>query len=156
VTSQAAFGPPFFRAQGDAPLCKCVVEVFRMKSAATLKGCVLIAAALPAAGCATQQMYEGPRLAKDELAVVRADPVFSAGAPVQLRLRQVDGREVSISTSKVELPPGAHKLLVDCRIAESGSVGRFTVEADLEAGGHYRLVANTTARKCEAVELIGD
>ena len=41
-------------------------------------------------------------------------------------------------------------------VAESGSVRRFTVEADLEAGGRYRLVANATARNCEAVELIGD
>ena len=101
-------------------------------------------------------MYEGPPLAKDERAIVRADPVVSAGAPVQLRLRQVDGQDVGLSSSKVELPPGKHTLLVDCRIAESGSVGRFTVEAELEAGGHYRLVANTTARKCEAVELMGD
>jgi hypothetical protein len=130
VTSQAAFGPPFFP--------------------------VALASAILLAGCGTQRMYEGPPLAKDERAIVRADPVVSAGAPVQLRLRQVDGQDVSLSASKVELPPGTHKLLVDCRIAESGSVGRFTVEAELEAGGHYRLVANTTARKCEAVELIGD
>jgi hypothetical protein len=53
-------------------------------------------------------------------------------------------------------PPGSHSLLVDCRIAESGSVRRFTVEARLEAGRRYRLVANATARNCEAVELIGD
>src|SRR5262245_11878829 len=101
-------------------------------------------------------MYEGPPLAKDERAIVRADPVVSAGAPVQLRLRPVDGEDVGFSASKVELPPGKHTLLVDCRIAESGLVGRFTVEADLDAGGRYRLVANTSARKCEAVELIGD
>jgi len=130
VTSQAAFGPPFFP--------------------------IAILSAFLVAGCGTQRMYEGPPLAKDERAIVRADPVVSAGSPVQLRLRQVDGQEVGLSSSKVELAPGKHKLLVDCRIAESGSVGRFTVEVELEAGGHYRLVANTTARKCEAVELIGD
>jgi hypothetical protein len=33
---------------------------------------------------------------------------------------------------------------------------RFTVEADLEAGARYRLVADTTARNCEAVALVGD
>jgi len=130
VTSQAAFGPPFF------PVA-----------------CVLV---LLVAGCGTQRMYEGAPLARDERAIVRADPVVSAGSPVQLRLRQVDGKEVGLSSSKVELPPGKHTLLVDCRVAESGSVGRFTVEAELDAGGHYRLVANTSARKCEAVELIGD
>jgi hypothetical protein len=87
---------------------------------------------------------------------VRADPVVSAGAPVQIRLRRVNEREVRLSASRVELPPGKHQLLVDCRVAESGSMRRFTVEEDLEAGGRYRLVADTTARNCEAVALVGD
>ncbi len=129
MTSQAAFGPPFFPAA--------------------------LAAAL-IAGCATQRLYDGPPLPADERAIVQADPVVSAGLPVQLRLRLVDGREVGLMASKAELPPGAHALLVDCRVAESGSVRRFTVEAELEPGGHYRLVAQASARNCEAVELIAD
>ena len=88
---------------------------------------------------------------------MRADPVVSAGAPVQVRLRQVDGREVGLAASQVELPPGKHEFLVDCRVAESGSVRRFTVEAaSSKPGGRYRLVADATARNCEAVALIGD
>jgi hypothetical protein len=129
VTSQAAFGPPFF------PL--------------------LVAAALVAA-CATERAYEGPPLPATERAIVRADPVVSAGSPVQVRIRKVDGRDVGMAASNVELPPGPHAIVVDCRVAESGSVRRFTVEADLAAGGRYRLVAEATARNCEAVELIGD
>jgi hypothetical protein len=113
-------------------------------------------AAMLLSGCATQRLYDGEPLPSDQSAVVRADPVVSAGAPVQVRLRAVDGHEVSISTGKVELAPGKHTFMVDCRVAESGSVGRFTVESELDAGGHYRLVADTSARKCEAVELIGD
>ncbi len=135
MTSQAAFGPPFF------PRCLRVLALL---------------AAMLASGCATDRLYEGPPLPAAERAIVRADPVVSAGLPVQLRLRSVDGREVGLSASKVELAPGKHSLLVDCRVAESGSVRRFTVEAELEAGGRYRLVANATARNCEAVELIGD
>ena len=87
---------------------------------------------------------------------MRADPVVSAGLPVQLRLRQVDGRDVALSSSAVELAPGAHKFLVDCHVEESGSVRRFVVQAELDAGGRYRLVANASTRNCEAVELIGD
>jgi len=87
---------------------------------------------------------------------VRADPVVSAGLPVQLRLRQVDGREIGLSSSAVELAPGAHTFLVDCRVEESGAVNRFVVEEELEPGGRYRLVANASARNCEAVELIAD
>ncbi len=108
------------------------------------------------AGCTTERAYEGPPLAKDERAIVRADPVVSAGAPLQVRLRQVDGREVGLTASQVELPPGKHAFLVDCRVAETGSVRRFTVSAELDAGGRYRLVADATARNCEAVALIGD
>ena len=127
MTSQAAFGPPFFP---------------------------VVAALL--VGCATERAYDGPALPAGERATVRADPVVSAGLPVQLRIRSVDGREVGLSASKVELPPGSHVLLVDCRVAESGSVRRFTVEADLESGRRYRLAAEATARNCEAVRLIDD
>jgi hypothetical protein len=127
VNSQAAFGPPFF------PLLAALI-----------------------AGCATERAYEGPRLPAGERAVVRADPVVSAGLPVQVRIRRADGRDVGLSASKVELPPGKHTLVVDCRVAESGAVRRFTLEEELEAGGRYRVVANATARNCEAVALIGD
>ena len=108
------------------------------------------------AGCATERAYEGPPRPAGEVATVRADPVVSAGLPVQTRIRSVDGREVGISASKVALPPGRHVLLVDCRMAESGSVRRFTVEAELDAGRRYRLEAQTSARNCEAVRLIDD
>jgi hypothetical protein len=139
VTSQAAFGPPFFQGR------------FRLLPPATAALLLMLAT-----GCATERLYEGPPLPAGERAIVRADPVVSAGLPVQLRLRLVDGHRVGLAASRVELPPGTHGLLVDCRIAESGSVRRFSVEAELEAGGHYRLVAETTARNCEAVELIAD
>lgn len=118
-------------------------------------GTILAVAAL-LAGCATVRLYDGPPLAPDERAIVRADPAVSAGLPVQVRLRRVNDREVRISANRVELPPGKHQILVDCRVEESGSVRRFTVEADLEAGGRYRLVANASARNCEAVALIPD
>jgi hypothetical protein len=122
----------------------------------TLRPGTIVALVALLAGCATERFYDGRTLAPEDLAIVRADPVVSAGLPVQIRLRRVNEREVRFATSRVELPPGKHSLLVDCRVAESGSMRRFTVEADLEAGGRYRLVADTTARNCEAVALVGD
>jgi len=136
VTSQAAFGPPFFPRH-------------HLALAASL-----VAASL--ASCATERFYEGPPLPKADRAIVRADPVMSAGLPVQLRLRQVDGRDVALSSSAVELAPGPHEFLVDCRVEESGSVRRFAIETVLDAGGRYRFVAKASTRNCEAVELIGD
>ena len=85
MTSQAAFGPPFFHAS--------------------------FVAALLLAGCTTERAYEGPPLAADQRAIVRSDPVVSAGAPLQVRLRQVDGRDVGLTASQVELPPGKHRRL---------------------------------------------
>lgn len=110
--------------------------------------------ALLLSGCVTTRVYDGPPLPASERAIVRADPAVSAGLPVQVRLRQVDGRDVSLQTSAVELAPGAHELLVDCRVVESGAVGRFDLEVELVAGGEYRLVATATGRNCEAVQLI--
>ncbi len=105
-------------------------------------------------GCVTTRGYDGPPLPVSERAIVRADPAFSAGLPVQLRLRQVDGRDIPLQTSAVELAPGAHALLVDCRVAESGAVARFDLEVELAADAEYRLVATATVRNCEAVQLI--
>lgn len=110
--------------------------------------------ALLLAGCVTTRVYDGPPLPASERAIVRADPAVSAGLPVQVRLRQVDGRDISLQTSAVELAPGTHELLVDCRVAESGAVGRFDLEVELAAGAEYRLVATATGRNCEAVRLI--
>jgi hypothetical protein len=117
---------------------------------------LLAVAALLAAGCATQRLYDGEPPPPGQTAIVRADPVVSAGLPVQVRIRRVNGRDVSLSTSRVELPAGRHEILVDCRVAETGSVRRFTVAAELEPGRRYRLEAETTARNCEAVQLLDD
>jgi hypothetical protein len=114
----------------------------------------ILVVALLSSGCVTSRVYDGPPLPASERAIVRADPAISAGLPVQLRLRQADGRDISLQTSAVELPPGAHALLVDCRVAESGAVRRFNLEVDLAAGAEYRLVATATAKNCEAVQLI--
>ena len=136
MNSQAAFGPPFFRRRS--------AQMMRMAMALAL---VLTAA------CTTQQI-DTAALPREESAIVRADPAFSAGLPVQLRLRKADSRKISFHASSVELPPGHHSLLVDCRVLESGVTRRFVVEADLEAGREYRLVARASARNCDAVELI--
>ena len=110
-----------------------------------------VALAAWAAGCATSLAPES--VPAGERAIVHADLVLSAGLPVRVLLRQVDGRRMPAGASSVELAPGPHAFLVDCRIAETGSVQRFSVQGELVAGTRYRLVATTSARKCEAVEL---
>ena len=135
--SQAAFGPPFFRWLGH----------YRMR--------MLLAIAFAAIAACTTQHIDTTAGSRGQSAIVRADPAFSAGLPVQVRLRKAGDRKISFHASAVELPPGHHSLLVDCRVLESGVTRRFMVEADLEAGREYRLVARATAQNCDAVELIG-
>ena len=137
MNSQAAFGPPFFHCCGG--------RTMRM---------LVSLAALACTACATERAYPGPALPPGERAIVHADPAFSAGLPVQLRLRRAGDREVPLRASSVELPPGRQTLLVDCRVQESDATRRFVVEAELEAGAEYRLVAQASARYCDAVELV--
>ena len=111
-------------------------------------------AVVACAACTTERAYRGYALPRAEVAIVRADPAFSAGLPVQVRLRRAGDRDVPLQASAVELPPGHQTLLVDCRMQQSGETRRFVVEAELEAGAEYRLVAQASARNCDAVELV--
>lgn len=112
-------------------------------------------AALIATGCATGQSYEGERLARDEVAKISGDLRVTAGAPVTVILRKVDGYELGIGENSVEVLPGKRQLLVDCRIAETSSTTRLSIEAEVYAGERYRLVAQTGPglRECASVSL---
>jgi len=107
-------------------------------------------------GCMTQQGYEGPKLPPDQVAHIAGDLRVTAGAPLSLILRQVDGNTLSVGQNSVEVLPGKHELLVDCQIAETKSVSRHAITVEVYAGERYRLVAETAAglRGCNEVALI--
>lgn len=112
-------------------------------------GCALLVA------CGTGRSYEGPRRPPDEVARIIGDFRVTAGSPVTVILLKVDDYEVSLSDNSVEVLPGTHKLLVECRVAETKSVSRFTIEAEVYEGARYRLVPHIAPgmRGCSAVEL---
>ena len=105
------------------------------------------------AGCMTQQAYDGPKLARDEVAHISGDLRFTAGAPVSALLRQVDGRALSISQSGVDVDPGSHELLVDCVVRETGSTSRFSLDVDVIAGRRYRLVPEARRRPADLARI---
>lgn len=107
------------------------------------------------AGCGTARVYDGERREPDEVARIIGDYPITAGAPVTVTLRQVDDRKVGLGENAVEVLPGVHRLLVDCRIAETERVSRHFIDADVYAGRRYRLVAETSAglRECTSVSL---
>lgn len=107
-------------------------------------------------GCMTAQTYDGPRRPADEVARVSGDLRISAGAPISVILRQVDDHALSPGETSVEVLPGEHTLLVDCRIAETKSISRHSIDAELVAGRHYHFVAETGPglRECVDVQLV--
>ena len=115
----------------------------------------LVVPALLCVGCTTVRTYDGPKRDADEVAVISGDFVVTAGAPVSVILRKVDGQDLSVSQSGVEVLPGPHTLLVDCRIAETKSVTRLSIDVEVSAGRHYRLSPETGTglRECTNVTL---
>jgi hypothetical protein len=116
---------------------------------------MMVTCVLLCAGCMTQQAYDGPKLARDEVARVSGDLRFNAGLPVMALLRQVDGRVIAVSENAVDVQPGKHQLLVDCVVREPASTSRYSLDVEVYAGERYRLVAETGPglRECTAVRL---
>ena len=115
----------------------------------------LIALAAFIGGCMSVQLYEGPKRDRDEVARISGDPVVTAGSPITVVLRQVDGRDIGVTQTTVEVLEGTHELLVDCRIAETKRVSRHALEVEVYGGRKYRLRADTgpALRECTGVRL---
>jgi hypothetical protein len=109
---------------------------------------------LAAAGCMTVQTYEGPRRPRGEVAHIAGDLALG-GAPISVVLRKVDGVTLNVSQNAVDVLPGTHTLLVDCRIPETGGTSRHEIEVEVYEGRTYRLVPETGPglRECEDVRL---
>ena len=116
---------------------------------------VALVVVVACSGCATAQLYDGPRRSDNEVAHITGDLRFNAGSPLTIVLRQVDEAELNIGQNGVDLLPGKHRLLVDCRIAETGNVSRHSIDVEVSAGRHYKLVAETGPglRECTQVTL---
>jgi hypothetical protein len=121
------------------------------------KSAVIALLTTMSAGCMTAQTYEGPRQSRSEVAHIAGDMRFSGGAPISLVIRKVDDITLGVGQSSVDVLPGLHTLLIDCRLPESGGLSRHSIEADVSAGRTYRLVAETGPglRECESIRLEG-
>jgi hypothetical protein len=112
-------------------------------------------AALLSAGCVSLQGYEGAKRPSDEVARISGDLRVTAGSPISVLLRQVDGHTLNLSENGVDVLPGKHTLLVDCIIRETSRTSRYSIEAEVFSGRHYRLRAETGPgmRECTAVNV---
>jgi hypothetical protein len=96
-----------------------------------------------AAGCATEQAYEGPARPALELAVIEGAPPLNAGLPIAPVLRKVDDRVVGVGYSRVTVVPGTHRVLIDCVMAQTHTTTRFELDIETFAGRRYVLVADS-------------
>lgn len=121
----------------------------------TVRAGLLILAALALAGCSTMRAYDGPARAREEVAVVTGDLRFTAGAPLSLILRAVDGRPLDARYNAVEVEPGKHVFIVDCVLRETRATSRHEVSAEVDPGTHYGFTAEMAPamRGCASVEL---
>lgn len=106
-------------------------------------------------GCMTAQVYDGPKRDRDELARITGDLPITAGAPISVILRRVDGQALNVGQTSVDVLPGEHRLLVDCRIAETKAVSRHTLDVEVDSGRRYRLRAEIEPgmQGCDEVTL---
>ncbi len=111
--------------------------------------------ALGLSGCMSAQVYDGPKRDRDELARISGDLPVTAGAPVSVILRRVDDQVLGVGQTSVDVLPGEHRLLVDCRIAETKAVSRHTLEVEVDSGRRYRLRAQVEPglQGCDDVTL---
>jgi hypothetical protein len=115
----------------------------------------LAAIVMACSGCMSVQLYEGPKRDRDEVARITGDPVVTAGSPITVILRQVDRHDIGFTQTSVEVLEGAHSLLVDCRIAETKSVSRHSLDVEVFGGRKYRLrpESGPGLRGCTGVTL---
>ena len=115
----------------------------------------LLALLVACSGCGTARLYDGERLGADEVARISGDLRINAGSPLTVILREVDDVPLKVGQSAVEVLPGKHRLLVDCRIAETERTSRHSIDAEVSAGRRYKLVAETGPglRECTQVTL---
>jgi hypothetical protein len=106
-----------------------------------LKRCAVVAILAVMTGCLSVRGYDGEKRDADELARISGDPSINAGSPLTLVLRKVDEQVLNVTQTSVDVLPGKHTLLVDCRIREGNRISRHTLEVEVSAGVHYHLAA---------------
>ena len=117
---------------------------------------IYLIASVFVSGCETMRGYDGPSRPRSAVARIVSSMHISAGEPISIVIRRVDNTDVGVRFNSVDVLPGGHSLLIDCTVTESKLTSRHHLDVDVEAGGKYRLVANTRLgnRECDNVELI--
>ncbi len=112
-------------------------------------------ALLSCSGCATVNLSEDGETAKDALAHISGDYRVTAGLPVTVTLRSVDGKALKFWQSAADVGSGRHRLLVDCRVAENEKLSRHELNVTVHAGERYGFAAEASPHQgCTDVKFV--
>jgi len=114
-----------------------------------------VLAALLCSACTTVNLSDDGETASDALAHIRGDYRVTAGLPVTVTLRSVDGKPLKFWQSGADVNSGKHRLLVDCRVAAAEKLSRHELNVDVHAGEHYYFVAEASPHQgCTEVRFV--
>jgi len=115
----------------------------------------IIGAALICGACATVNLSEDGETAKDALARISGDYRVTAGLPVTITLRSVDGMALKFWQSAADVQAGNHRLLVDCRVAATEHVARYELNVTVHAGERYGFASEASPHAgCTEVKFV--
>lgn len=115
----------------------------------------VLAVVLLCGGCATVNLTEDAEKSKDAVARISGDYRVTAGLPVTVTLRSVDGTALKFWQSAADVGSGKHRLLVDCRVAATEKLARYELNVTVYAGERYGFVATATPREgCTEVKFV--
>ena len=107
---------------------------------------VLVTVALLVSGCGTVQTYDGPKRAAHEVSVLKTN--VGELTLDTTWIGQIDGKELVLAYSVVEIMPGRRSLRVNFK---RGFIARSeTVPLDARAGRTYRLKGELSSGKLYA------
>ena len=101
---------------------------------------LLLVCLLAGSACGTvTPAYEGERLTRSQVAVVRGQggggPLGGGGGGVEARIEAVDGEALEGGSTSLELLPGRYEFVISCAV--KGRSRRVTTHAELAAGASY-------------------
>ncbi len=114
-----------------------------------------VIATLLCSGCATVNLAESGETQPDAVAHISGDYRVTAGLPVTVTLRSVDGTALKFWQNAADVGSGKHRLLVDCRVPASEKLSRHELNVTVHAGERYYLAAEASPHQgCIEVKFV--
>ena len=107
--------------------------------------------------CSTTQVYEGKKLDRSEVTVIRAGPDINFVKSAVMAIKKVDGKNIGIGSNTIEVLPGNHSLEITCQLMAENVVNTHMLDVNVEAGRTYNIGLKLIlgSKKCEGFLIDG-